>query len=351
MHIYIDESGRFVPRGSTESRVSGIGALIVPSASIVDFEKDVREWKRNTRGHDAEIKGSSLTEVEASSFIALVSKHDVLFEACLIDAASHEPNDVAAFRAKQAAIIRGLLPADPLPSLEHEVSELTSRLERLSEQLFVQWFTTIVSFPRILEHALTYYCQRSPRELGSFAWRIDAKDRKITAMEQSWQELVGPLLQNLTSSAPLGAVEWGDYSYLRAFELTGPEADEILASLPPEQRAVAAPPLDTRALFADLQFQRSHDSLGIQAADMLLSILTRAFNATLREDGWSELGKLIIKRNPQSVRFIALNGAAAAPFESKVVASPFAHILGRLRECGKVMPHEPPAGFMSQRFV
>jgi len=350
MHIYIDESGSFVPRGPAESRVSGIGALIVPSASIVNFEEDVYAWKRRARAHDAEVKGSSLTEIEASSFIELVSKHDVLFEACLIDAASHEPNDVAAFRAKQAAIIRGLLPADPLPSLKHEVSELASRLERLSEQLFVQWFTTIVSFPRILEHALTYYCQRSPREVGSFVWRIDAKDRTITAMEQSWQELIGPLLQSLTSSAPLGALEWGDYSHFRAFELGGPEADEVLADLPPEQRALAAPPIDTNALFADLQFQRSHESLGIQAADMLLSILTRAFNATLREDGWGELGKLIVKRNPQSVRFIALNGAAAAPFESKAVASSFAHVLGRLRECGKMMPHERPAGFVSQRF-
>jgi hypothetical protein len=61
-----------------------------------------------------------------------------------------------------------------------------------------------------------------------------------------------------------------------------------------------------KVLREDFAFVASETDLGLQMADILASILTRALNGTLQRPGWQSLGSLFVRRAEQTVRLIAL---------------------------------------------
>jgi hypothetical protein len=60
-----------------------------------------------------------------------------------------------------------------------------------------------------------------------------------------------------------------------------------------------------RLLSEQLQFLDSRDSLGLQLADMLASILRRSLNSRLQKPGWKDFGKLVI-HDPKPGWFVQL---------------------------------------------
>ena len=55
--------------------------------------------------------------------------------------------------------------------------------------------------------------------------------------------------------------------------------------------------IDAKRILTEQQkFVDSLDSLGIQLADMLASILRRALNDRLQLSGWKDLGKLLVRK-------------------------------------------------------
>lgn len=80
MHIFIDESGVFVPPKSGANKVSCVVALVIPSSQI---DRLRRRFERLTRGWGQagkEIKGSRLSETEVAAVIQLLREYEVIME-------------------------------------------------------------------------------------------------------------------------------------------------------------------------------------------------------------------------------------------------------------------------------
>jgi hypothetical protein len=70
---------------------------------------------------------------------------------------------------------------------------LKERIEKMSDQLLVQFRLTVELALATIEHASLYYVQREPAELGAFRWFIDAKAADgLTDMEDLWTKLIEP---------------------------------------------------------------------------------------------------------------------------------------------------------------
>jgi hypothetical protein len=59
-------------------------------------------------------------------------------------------------------------------------------------QLYVQAAALTQLVQHVLHASTLYYAQRIPKTIGSFKWRVDAKDIVVTNYEKLWREIVGP---------------------------------------------------------------------------------------------------------------------------------------------------------------
>ena len=84
----------------------------------------------------------------------------------------------------------------------------------------------------------------------------------------------------------------------------------------------------------DLAFRNSKDELGLQLADIVASAFTRAFNRTLGEAGWRDLGRLLICRTAGAARLVQLR---AGPHQSDACPEALAVVARALNRRSKSM--------------
>ena len=315
MHVYIDESGNFIP-GAGGSRFSCGAALVVPEAKEPELSKWtgklLTRWDAENGGK--ELKGSALSEIKARALIELVRTCDPLLIVVLIDAGKHSDTEIQDLISEQAKKITANLTDKHNPDLVKELNALKGRWESLSLQLAVQAFTFFALIENVLRLSTLYYAQRLPAELGAFRWVLDAKDpAKITPYEQVWSDLLKPFLQATFMTKPLDAMEGADYSAYKAFDFTEELPEETKKKIPAAELA-AANPTDLRKIMADLQFENSN-LIGLRLVDMLASIVRRGFSGNLRIDGWRYAGRLMSCRTPM-VNILELS---ATPRKGKVL--------------------------------
>lgn len=296
MHIYIDESGQFRPLDGVKPRAAAVAAVVIPSAQRVAFGKAFRRLKRQRRSGSSELKGSSVSEGVAAEFLDILRQHDVIAEAVVLNVGHHDSASVTQFKLAQADALQDELElaGGPTPA---PLLEIRRTLKDLPNQLFLQAFSLLHLIPRVLETATLYHVQRRPHELGRFLWRIDAKDHAVTRMEGLWRDLLGPFVQTLNTDAPLAMLPGCDYSYFDRFNSRGIVSD----------RRESPVSTDLSLVLEDFRFVPSTTDLGVQAADIVSSLITRALNGSLRIEGWADLGRLFIKRDGRAVRMIALD--------------------------------------------
>ena len=305
MEILIDESGQFIPLAGRRSRAAAVLALVVPSADRTRLSRDFRALKRKLRPGASEVKGSSITESEAAELFRLLHGYDVIVDAIVIDAGAHDPSEITRFKLLQAENLVSGITREHKAALVHDVVNLQQGIRQLADQLFVQVFCIWELIPRLLETATMYYAQRRPAELARFTWRVDAKDSKTTPVEEIWSSLVLPLLYSKSLDSPLAKFEEGDYTHFRRFDAE---------PRPPDVREEGKSYTDLQKLFReDFAFVRSDRYLGLQIADMIASILTRALNGAIGEEGWQGLGSLLIRRAERTVRVVTLSTARPTP--------------------------------------
>jgi len=328
MNIYIDESGQFRPLDMTRSRAAAVASVAIPSANRMRFASEFRKLKRFLRGSGAELKGSRLPEADVAQCLRLLRRHDAIAEAVVIDVGQHAQDDIARFKAAQADKLLEHITRDHHASLIHQLVDFQRRLGQLSNQLFLQAFGMWQLIPRILEIATMFYSQRTPRELGRFAWRVDAKDRSITELEELWTQLILPIITTKSEIAPMGMIPGGDYSYYERFDAAPPPGAES----------------DDRRLFTDIKkvlredfpFVASHADLGVQAADIVVSALTRALNGALDISGWLELGPLFVRRRNRTVQLIAVN-PDSPPYSTPLANDHWVHVIKAIEKRARPM--------------
>ena len=87
---------------------------------------------------DREIKGSKLNENQISLVISMLCKHDVIVKACIIDMGLHLESQITKHKINQAKAIIENVTSKFHPNFVKGLNDLKARLEKLSNQLYVQ---------------------------------------------------------------------------------------------------------------------------------------------------------------------------------------------------------------------
>jgi hypothetical protein len=327
MRIFIDEAGNFVPPTSGQSSYCLVLALIIPSSSEPQLNYEFLRLRDSWPKQQIEIKGSSLDETQAAQVIDLLASFDVVVEFVSLDMEFHGKRIIDDFKSRQADEITAHVTREHYPDMVHHLARLERIIRNMPNQLFVQSEVTIQLILKVLQIATLYYVQRQPAELGDISWTVDRKNHTLTEMEETWTTLILPMSESHFMKNPHIALKGADYSHFRRYE-TDLTADEEMARHlkwlyevhgkkgdPTTGRVINA----GRLLSEQLQFLDSQDSLGLQLADLLASILRRALNDHLQKPGWKNFGKLVIY-DPKPGWIIALGKSRAAPpFAQRVV--------------------------------
>lgn len=302
MRIFIDEAGAFLPPTSSQSSYSLVLALVIPSSCEKELYYEFLRLRDSWPVQRVEIKGSSLDEKRASEIIDLLAPFDVVVDFVAVDMALHGKDVIDAFKLRQAEAITAHVTREHHPEMVLQMVQLEHTVQNMPNQLFIQTELTIKLILSILQIATLYFVQRKPEELGDIAWVVDRKGHTLTEMEETWSTLILPFSESHFMRKPIIFLKEGDYSHFARYE-TNPAADENMAKhlewaaatygkpdVNSEKRVVDA----KRLLTEQLRFLDSLDSLGLQLADMLATILRRALNNHLQKSGWMNFGKLIV---------------------------------------------------------
>jgi hypothetical protein len=317
MRTYIDEAGGFVvPPPSRLHSYSLILALTIPSTCESELFQQFTRLRDGWQIQEVEIKGSKLNESQAAEVIDLVRRCDVLVKFFAIDMTTHSDPIVDNFKARQAAALTAHLTPEHYPALAAQLQKDADSMRAMPNQLFLQGFLTINLVLEVIREATLYYVQRQPKELGEIAWFVDRKNHTITQMEDMWTKLILPMSENAFATEPLAALRGADYSHFDAhYGFTTATADaEMLQHLQWMQQVYGPRPTDpaethlhARLLLSErLEFQDSRDSLGLQLADMLATILRRALNNHLQFRGWKHFGQLLVRKGQPGSPFLQL---------------------------------------------
>jgi hypothetical protein len=207
-------------------------------------------------------------------------------------------------------------------------------MRELPPQLFIQYMLYIDVVDRLIRTAPLYYVQRDPRELGIFSWVVDRKGRLRTPLEELWQELILPILQTQSATDPIPMLAGADYSHFSPFEMRRPGATGGDEAPGPRDDTV----VDSRALFKNqLRFEDSRNELGLELVDIAISALARALNGSLAEEGWRDLGTLMIYQEPQSLRFVHFSADPVEQGIRRARVTKMAEIVASMQKRGKSM--------------
>src|SRR6266699_934678 len=326
MRIFIDEAGPFLPPTSSASSYSLVLALVLPHSCEKELFYEFLRLRDSWPTQQIEIKGSSLDEARAAQVIDVLASFNVVVDFVTVDMGLHPQGTVESFKSAQAAAITAHVTREYKSELVFELVQLEQKLRAMPNQLFVQAQLSIELIIDVLRIALLYYVQRRPEELGDIAWEIDRKGRTLTEMEETWSTLVLPASENAFMNKPLIFLKEADYSHFARYE-TDLETDEEMARHTEWLAAAYGKPEvgqkdkvinSTRLLTEQFTFADSLNSLGLQLADMVVSILRRALNGNLQKSGWKNVGKLVV-REPQRSWLLRLGpGTAIPPFPRTV---------------------------------
>lgn len=317
MRIYIDEAGPFSPPQPPRPLFSLVLSLIVPSSVEQELFYEFLRLRDTWPNQSIEIKGSTLDESQANQLIALVLRYDTLVRFIALDANTHTDTLVENFKNRQADAVTANITREHHPGPIPHLHQLGEAVRQLSNQLFLQAFATWELIIETIREGTAYYVQRQPQELGDIAWRIDRKDRTLTQMEETWSTLVLPVSEGRFAEEPLIGILEEDYSYFDArygFNQATIEPETLRhiqwlrsvsgkGSLGKDERLG----INAKLLLTEQRtFEDSRDSLGLQLADMLATILRRALNDQLQYPGWKDFGGLLIRHHNSGTGFIQL---------------------------------------------
>ncbi len=299
MNIFLDEAGSFViPKNNTCS-ISCVGALVLLESDTEPIFKKFAHLKKSwgIEGND-EIKGSKLNEQQVSAVIEFLSYYDVIFHATCIDMNLLDVQSITKHRLQQAGKFVENLNSQHHESVKTEAYQFKASFEKLNNQLYVQARCIFETLYNILQTSTLYFSRRKPKELGEFYWYIDSKDKKITSFENLWTDIILPALQDKSRKEPIAQIlEGADYSYFEKDLKQRPEAPEHIYR-------------DPHDIFKkNLKFCQSHNSLGIQLVDILITNLRRALNGRLDTTGWINIGKLMVEpiRRSHAIHFVGMS--------------------------------------------
>lgn len=313
MRIYIDESGIFANPNQTTMSVSCVGGVVIPERAISRVFNRYRRLLFSWGKHGTEVKGKDLDEPQVAQVVAMLSKEQLFFVCNLIDMGLHPESLVTQHKGKQADKVVETVNAETHPNLVSQLNELRRRIMAISNPLYVEAQCLISLVPDIIQNAVLYF-RNLPKTLGAFSWHLDAKDRNVTEYEDLWASLVCPFLQSHFLRTPLVTVREADYSYFHKYENPPDFPHEHLDPYRTHESGTFESVDLKKIMLEDLSFQNSSANIGLQIADILVTSVRRACRSTLGQDGWENIGSLMLRplEGPDPIRFLALDAGISA---------------------------------------
>lgn len=195
MHIYVDESGIFGNPANKPNVASLVVALTVPSTYKAKLFQKFRELAATLPTEDGEVKGRLLDEEQIASVLRPLAKFDCIVEINVIDLGIHTDDQLAEYQKGICEIIAGWATDDRPEEFKKRVAEIAAALQKPKSPLFVESFLLMVLIPRILNISMNYYARRLPKELASYHWVIDAKEKFVTDFERAWYTTIFPSVE------------------------------------------------------------------------------------------------------------------------------------------------------------
>lgn len=309
LHIFIDESGTFVPDVNKCHSIAAVGALVIPSSSMETFERLYGCLRKRLPKIKGEVKGRTLSEDQIADVARLLRSVNALFEVVSVDMGIHSKHDLLRHKAAQEQAITAHLTPQHQTILVEQVWSLRRTLEDMSMQLYVQSVAMGELVYHTLNHANTYHAFRAPCELGEYHWRVDAKDRLgVTPWEQWWSTVVLPALESRSFRKPFLIAEGGDYRWQERFKKF-PSDYKLRHTRDPKNGVF----YDLRMVMTeDLSFS-SDPEFGLEAVDVVTNTIRRSLSGNLGRSGWIEVPQLMIHRAPQYIKMISLSRETIAP--------------------------------------
>ena len=334
MHIFIDESGSFVPSSDGRSSMCCVATLAVSESRLEAVEALHARLIENWNPPGGEIKGARLTERQCDRLIVALGSMGVLLGIVAIDMSLHSAAGIGRHRDGQAERIRASVEGpEYFQSLRDETNVWADRVGALPAQLYVESTLLSLALAHTVQMASLHFAQADPPALGAFKWRIDAKDRNLTEYERLWLDIIKPIMQSISMSEPVVTVNEFDYSAMRVFQnpVRDSAPEHLSRGIPPERRSGPFHSFDARKLVADVAFEDSRSAAGLQLVDVLANVFRRACNGRLRERGWRNLGRLMVKnfRTRRAIQCVMLTDAGQARPLTRMAYWPVLHHIDR----------------------
>ncbi len=295
--------------------ISVVGALWVPDARWDSLE---RTYLRLTRprlplSSSSEVKGSKLCESQIAAVTKLLSLHECVFTACVVDRSTIGARIVEAHRVEQGARITSNLTNNPYPAVSEGLRALSNRILSLNDQLYVQFVAQCELMNVVLRNAMIYLACRRPVELSRFEWMVDSKGDSQAAgaipVERLWRELVSPYIQFTSLRQAIPTYDGGDYSYFdKAF--AKPQFPEYLK--PFSSTGGRGQAFSGSAILRDMSFSAAAHP-GLELVDIVTNATRRCLRGALGVDGWRGIPRIMIGKNPCSLNLVTLGDAGVVP--------------------------------------
>jgi hypothetical protein len=138
MHYFMDEGGNFIPPQGW----AVICSLVLPHKSVGPARREINWISRNWPRKDGELKGGMLQPANFTALVEVLFRHDALLHASAIDVSKEDQTGVEAHKAKQCEGITKYLTPTHHPNFIRETWDLRRILERMSNQLYIQYVLT-----------------------------------------------------------------------------------------------------------------------------------------------------------------------------------------------------------------
>jgi hypothetical protein len=300
MHIYMDESGTFVP----DKGLAVVSAFMVPDRQIGGLEKLYRRLRPSLPKERGEVKGRLLAEREVAAVAEIARKVGCLLETTAVDMTDNTTAEVEDHRGRHVDAMARHITDEHHENVRTQIARLQEQLRIMPLQLYVQSAVMGHLIHVLLRHTSVYFALRDGRELGNYAWVIDAKgkEEKITPWERWWSTVITPMLESESFREPGWAIEGGDYRFEEKF-LTEPSEWKRQFTNPTDRSRY----LDTGAILKT-NFRFSADAeIGLEIADILANATRRALTGNLAPEGYLPIRRLMIHRRHHYISLIALH--------------------------------------------
>jgi len=276
MEIMIDEAGTFALKGAPENSWCAVAAYACPESERKKYESILSDLKRRENKNESEeIKLHQVSEISYIKFLKDLNALNGILLCTATDSGLNFESLVKKHQKAQAASMMNNIDEMKYESGKDAVKYLTSQLENLPAQLYIQLACQIRLMHSFVIRCICYFVQREPNSLRSFRWKIDQKEpHKKIDFEDAFEKFCPALLQTFSLQEPASKLDWCDYRPMAKYMYKKGDIPDYLVNKFPHLKDKEGFDIQ-KIVRKDIEFIDSKSYPGIQIIDLLASGLRR----------------------------------------------------------------------------